>query len=204
MRTSTYLIAGLLVFSVMSLVLVVGSALSTYNELTAKDESAASAFAEVQNQYKRRLDLLPNLANTVDRYAQHEKSTFEAVTQARAAASRPELKLTPEIMDDPQAIAKFNAMQGELSGVLSRLMVVQERYPELKANEQFLRLQDQLEGTENRVTIARRRYDEAVQDLNSTLRKWWPATVNSVSRIKKRNYFEAPAGAEDAPEIMKD
>lgn len=141
-----------------------------YNEFQTKDEATKAAWGEVVNQYQRRADLIPNLVNTVKGYASHEKDTLEAVTRARAAATS--MQITPEVLNDPAAFAKFQAVQGELSSALSKLMMVTEAYPDLKANANFRDLQSQLEGTENRITVARQRYITAVQDFNVQVRKF--------------------------------
>jgi LemA protein len=141
-----------------------------YNEFQAKDEASKAAWGEVVNQYQRRADLIPNLVNTVKGYATHEKETLESVTRARAAATS--VQVTPEVLNNPQAFQKFQQAQGELSGALSRLMVVAEKYPDLKADASFRDLQSQLEGTENRITVARQRYIVTVQDYNVQVRKF--------------------------------
>jgi LemA protein len=141
-----------------------------YNKFQTLDEGTKAAWAEVVNQYQRRADLIPNLVNTVKGYASHEKETLEAVIQARAAASS--FQITPEVLNDPAAFQKFQQVQGELSGALSRLMMVSERYPDLKADTSFRDLQSQLEGTENRITVARQRYIVAVQEYNVLARSF--------------------------------
>ena len=139
-----------------------------YNTLQLQDEQVKSAWSEVINQYQRRADLIPNLVNTVKGFAAQEQQVLLGVTQARSKVGS--IQVTPELANDPQALAKFQAAQGELSGALSRLMVVVERYPELKSDQNFRDLQAQLEGTENRITVARNRYIQAVQNYNVTVR----------------------------------
>jgi LemA protein len=141
-----------------------------YNDFQSKDEATKAAWSEVVNQYQRRADLIPNLVNTVKGYATHERETLEAVTRARAAATS--FQITPEVLNNPQAFAKFQQVQGELSSALSRLMAVSENYPQLKADTSFRDLQSQLEGTENRITVARQRYIASVQDYNVTVRSF--------------------------------
>jgi LemA protein len=141
-----------------------------YNQFQSKDEATKAAWGEVVNQYQRRADLIPNLVNTVKGYATHERETLEAVTRARAAATS--FQITPEVLNNPEAFKKFQAVQGELSGALSRLMAVSEKYPDLKADTGFRDLQSQLEGTENRITVARQRYITSVQDYNVTVRSF--------------------------------
>jgi LemA protein len=155
---------------IMLSVLLTASVLASgcgYNELQTKDESTKAAWAEVVNQYQRRADLIPNLVNTVKGYAAHEKDVLVGVTEARAKATQ----VRPNI-DDPEAMEKYMAAQGEVTGALSRLLVVAEKYPDLKADQNFRDLQAQLEGTENRVTVARNRFITTVQDYNNTVRSF--------------------------------
>jgi LemA protein len=141
-----------------------------YNEFQNKDEAIKGAWGEVVNQYQRRADLIPNLVNTVKGYASHERETLEAVTKARASATS--FQITPEVLNNPEAFKKFQEVQGQLSSALSRLMVVAEKYPDLKADTSFRDLQSQLEGTENRITVARQRYIQAVQQYNVLARSF--------------------------------
>lgn len=141
-----------------------------YNTLQSTDEQIRASWAEVLNQYQRRADLIPNLVNTVKGYASHEKEVLTQVTEARAKVGS--IQATPELLNDEQAFARFQAAQGELSSALSRLMAVAENYPQLKADSLFRDLQAQLEGTENRITVARNRYIKAVQDYNLTVRSF--------------------------------
>ena len=141
-----------------------------YNAIQQKDEGVKAAWSEVLNQYQRRADLVPNLVNTVKGYAAHEEEVFTKVTEARAQVGT--LKITPDMLDDPAAIAKFQAAQGELSSALTRLMAVSENYPNLKADGRFQNLQAQLEGTENRIAVARNRYIQTVQDYNVLIRSF--------------------------------
>jgi LemA protein len=159
--------ARLLLAAVMAGTLLSGCG---YNDFQAKDEATKAAWGEVVNQYQRRADLIPNLVNTVKGYASHERETLEAVTRARAAATS--FQITPEVLNNPEAFAKFQQVQGELSGALSRLMAVSENYPQLKADASFRDLQSQLEGTENRITVARQRYIVSVQDYNVLARSF--------------------------------
>ena len=142
----------------------------SYNEFQAKDEAVKAQWGEVVNQYQRRADLIPNLVNTVKGYASHERETLEAVTKARASATS--VQVTPEVLNNPGALQKFQQAQGELTNALSRLMVVAEKYPDLKADASFRDLQSQLEGTENRITVARQRYIASVQDFNILARRF--------------------------------
>ena len=149
-----------------------------YNTLQTQDEQVKSAWSEVINQYQRRADLIPNLVNTVKGYAAQEKDVLLGVTQARARVGS--IQATPDLVNDPQALAKFQAAQGELSGALSRLLVVSERYPDLKSDQNFRDLQAQLEGTENRITVARNRYIQAVQNYNVTVRSF-PSNLTAMA-----------------------
>jgi LemA protein len=159
--------AGMLLAAILASSLLSGCG---YNQFQAKDEATKAAWGEVVNQYQRRADLIPNLVNTVKGYATHERETLEAVTRARAAATS--FQITPEVLNNPEAFQKFQQVQGELSGALSRLMAVSENYPQLKADASFRDLQSQLEGTENRITVARQRYIAAVQDYNVLARSF--------------------------------
>jgi len=168
MRTSFFSrFAGLLLAATLASTMLSGCG---YNQFQSKDEATKAAWGEVVNQYQRRADLIPNLVNTVKGYATHERETLEAVTRARAAATS--FQITPEVLNNPEAFKKFQAVQGELSGALSRLMAVSEKYPDLKADTSFRDLQSQLEGTENRITVARQRYIASVQDYNVTVRSF--------------------------------
>ena len=141
-----------------------------YNQFQTSDEAVKAAWGEVVNQYQRRADLVPNLVNTVKGYASHERETLEAVTRARAAATS--MQVTPEVLNDPQAFERFQQAQGQLIQALSRLLMVTENYPQLKADALFRDLQSQLEGTENRITVARQRYIKSVQDYNVLARSF--------------------------------
>jgi LemA protein len=165
-------------FRLLSAALLAGILLSGcgYNQFQAKDEATKAAWSEVVNQYQRRADLIPNLVNTVKGYATHERETLEAVTRARAAATS--FQITPEVLNDPAALAKFQQVQGDLSNALSRLMAVTENYPNLKADAGFRDLQSQLEGTENRITVARQRYIASVQDYN-VLARSFPTNITA-------------------------
>ena len=149
-----------------------------YNTLQSNDEQIKASWSEVVNQYQRRADLVPNLVNTVKGYAAQEKSVLLGVTNARAKVGS--IQATPELIDNPEAFAKFQAAQGELSGALSRLLVVSENYPQLKSDANFRDLQAQLEGTENRITVARNRYIKAVQEFNVTVRSF-PSNLTAMA-----------------------
>jgi len=172
-----------------------------YNDLQGLDENVKAAWSEIQNQYQRRADLIPNLVSVVKGYATHERETLEAVTEARAKVGS--MQVTPQTLNDPQAFQKFEDAQAGLSSALSRLMVVVERYPDLKANQNFLDLQSQLEGTENRITVARKRYIDAVNNYNKMVR-YFPTnlTARYLLHLDVRPNFTASApGAEKPPEV---
>jgi len=149
-----------------------------YNTMQAQDEQVKAAWSEVINQYQRRADLIPNLVNTVKGYAAQEQEVLLGVTEARAKVGS--IQVTPETANDPQALARFQAAQGQLTGALSRLLVVSERYPDLKSNQNFRDLQAQLEGTENRITVARNRYIQAVESYNVTVRSF-PSNLTAMA-----------------------
>lgn len=169
----------------LSAVLLLGGC--GYNTLQSADETIKSSWSEVINQYQRRADLIPNLVNTVKGYAAHEKQVLENVTNARARVGS--VQATPELVDNPEALQKFVQAQGELTGALSRLLVVAENYPQLKADANFRELQAQLEGTENRITVARQRYIKAVQDYNVTVRSFPSNLTAMVFGFKPKAQF---------------
>ena len=171
----------------------------TYNGLVTKQETVSQAWGQVQATYQRRLDLIPNLVATVKGYAQHEKSTLLAVTNARAKAYQ---NLGNGTLNDPKQFRKFEASQAALSGALSRLMVMVERYPNLKASQNFLTLQTQLEGTENRITVARERFNNAVQVYNSSIRRFQGNVVTKIGGgFNEKVYFKAQQQAAQAPKV---
>ncbi len=168
------------------------------NGFVVRDEGVKTAWSQVENVYQRRADLIPNLVATVKGVASFEKETFTAVAEARSKVNNINLQ---GIMDDPAKFQQFQASQGQLSGALSRLLVTVERYPELKANQNFLNLQAQLEGTENRIAVERRRFNEVVQTYNTAVRLFPASIIAGMSGFIQRAYFEAEAGAEKAPEV---
>jgi LemA protein len=172
---------------------------SLYNGLVAMEENAKGAWAQVQNVYQRRLDLVPNLVETVKGAANFEKSTLTAVVEARAKVGS--MTVDKSILNDPQQFKKFEAVQGELSSALSRLMVVVEKYPELKANENFRDLQVQLEGTENRIAVERRAFNDAVIAYNTAIRRLPGALVARLGGFAERPYFAAEPEAQKAPQV---
>ena len=174
------------------------------NAIPTKQEAAKAAWADVQNNYQRRSDLIPNLVASVKGFAAQEKSVLVDVTKARASATQ--VTVDPSKLTDPAAIQKFEQSQGALSGALGRLMIIQEKYPELKSNENFMALQSQLEGTENRIAVSRHDYNQAVQDYNTTLRTFptvlWASTFYSGD--KPMAPFSASATAQSAPTVNFD
>ena len=169
-----------------------------YNSLVEKQQGVDQAWAEVENQYQRRSDLIPNLVNTVKGYSTHEEATLTKVTEARAKATS--ITINPEDLNE-ETLAKYQAAQNELSGALTALLAVTEAYPDLKANQNFLNLQAQLEGTENRVTVARKRYTESVQEYNTSIKKFPTVIYAGWFGFKEKPQFKAEAGAEKAPEV---
>ena len=169
-----------------------------YNDMVAKQESVGGQWAQVETAYQRRADLIPNLVSTVKGYAEHEKSVFVEVTEARSKATSMTIKaedLTPENM------AKFQAAQSQLSGSLSRLLATFERYPDLKANQNFLELQAQLEGTENRISVERRKFNEVTQVYNTTIKEFPRVFYAGWFGFNEKGYFEAEEGSDKAPKV---
>lgn len=192
-KASTTLIVVALV-----VVIVAMSAFSMYNGLVTKDEGVSTAWADLQSQYQRRSDLIPNLVSTVKGYAKHESETLEGVVSARARATQVTVdadNLTPE------KLQQIQAAQGELSAALGKLLAISENYPQLKANENFSELQAQLEGTENRINESRRLYNEAVQNYNVSVRRFPNNLLSGMFGFEKKAKFEAEAGADKAPKV---
>ena len=170
----------------------------TYNTMVTQDEGVKTAWSQVENQYQRRMDLIPNLVNTVKGYAAHEKETLEGVVSARAEATK--TTIDPSNLNE-ESMKKFQAAQGELSSALSRLMVVLERYPDLKANQNFSELQAQLEGTENRISVERKRFNETAQSYNTYIRSFPTNILAGMFGFQPKAYFSAESGAEKAPKV---
>jgi LemA protein len=187
------------VLIIVGIVLVLGAMLvKPYNKMVQKDEECSKAWANVENAYQRRLDLIPNLVKTVQGAADYEKGTLTEVIEARAKATS--VQVDPNNLTE-ESIAKFQAAQDQLSSALSRLMVVVERYPELKANQNFLELQAQLEGTENRIAVERGKFNETVNDYNSYIRKFPNNIIAGMFNFDKKGYFKATEGADKAPDV---
>ena len=171
-----------------------------YNSLQQMEEGVFRAWSDVESNLQRRADLIPNLVQTVKGYAAHEKETLQAVVEARSKATG--INLSADDLNNAQAMQRMADAQGALSGALSRLMVVVERYPDLKANQGFLDLQNQLEGTENRINVARQRYNRAVETFNASIRKFPYSLTNSLLlKLERKEYFKAEAGAKEAPKV---
>jgi LemA protein len=170
-----------------------------YNKMVEMDEQVTSQWAQVENVYQRRADLIPNLVNTVKGYASHERETLEGVIEARSKATS--VNIDPKNLT-PESIQQFNQAQDGLSSALSRLMVVVERYPDLKANQNFMDLQAQLEGTENRITVERQKFNQTTQTYNAYIRKFPQVIYAGWFGFDKKTYFEAQQGAEKAPEVQ--
>ena len=187
----------------IAVVVVLGIALfgwvkSTYNGMVASQEGVETAWAQVENVYQRRADLIPNLVNTVKGYAKHEQETLEKVINARANATS--VKIDPSNMTEAD-LKKFQDAQGELSSALSRLIAVSEAYPDLKANQNFLQLQEQLEGTENRISRERQKFNEVAQGYNTQIRTFPNNILAGIFGFDRKPYFEAQAGADKAPKV---
>jgi len=190
-RATLYLLGLLLIFTLPG---------CGYNTMQANEESVIAAWGNVESSYQRRNDLIPNLVEVVKGYAKHEADTLKAVTEARAKVGS--MQLSKEVINDPTALTKFQQNQGELSSALSRLMVVAEKYPDLKANQNFLDLQKQLEGTENRINVARERYNKSVQVFNTSIRTFPNSMTNSMLlHLKRKEPFKAEEGAKVAPKV---
>ena len=171
-----------------------------YNTMQQLEEAVNKSWGDVESNLQRRADLIPNLVEVVKGYASHERETLEAVVNARSKATS--VQLSPQDLGNPQAMQQFQAAQGALSSALARLMVVVERYPDLKANQNFLDLQNQLEGTENRINVARQRYNQAVEAFNFAIRKFPNNLTNSLLlHLERKEYFKADAAAQQVPTV---
>ncbi len=188
-----WIVPGVILGLVLILVLW---AMSGYNSLVKTDESLSKSWANVESSYQRRADLIPNLVNTVKGYADFEKTTLMEVTNARASATQ--IKVDPS---NPESFKKFEAAQNQVSSSLSKLLVVVEKYPDLKANQNFLDLQRELSGTENRINVERNKYNKAVEEYNVNIRRFPRNILASMFGFDKKPYFESKAGADKAPEV---
>ena len=191
MKKLMYLIFSLMVLTISG---------CGYNTMQANEEAVKAAWGDVEASYQRRTDLIPNLVEVVKGYAKHEKETLMAVTEARAKVGS--IQMSKDMINNPDAFARFQQAQGAMSSALSRLMVVVEKYPDLKANQNFQDLQNQLEGTENRINVARVRYNKAVENFNTSIRVFPNSMTNSMLlHLKLKEPFKAEAGAEKAPQV---
>ena len=194
-------IIALVVLGVV-VVFVIGAflwGLGVYNSFVRLDEGVRSAWSQVESQYQRRADLIPNLVETVKGYASQEKSVLLGVTEARARVGQ--ITVTKEVLEDPEAFSKFQAAQDQFSSAISRLLAVAENYPNLKSNENFLSLQTQLEGTENRITVERQRFNQTVQAYNTRIRTVPASIVASLGGFREKQYFKAKEGSENVPAV---
>lgn len=191
---------SLIVIAVIAVVALAmfGWVKNTYNRLVQSEEGVTAAWAQVENVYQRRADLIPNLVATVKGYAEHERETLEAVTAARADATK--VTVSPDQLDE-QSIAAFQAAQNQLSGALGRLIAIAENYPDLKANQNFSDLQAQLEGTENRIAVERQKFNDAALEYNKQVRVFPDNIIASIFGLKTKGYFKASEGAENAPKV---
>ncbi len=189
---------GLIILVLAILAILVFWGVGGYNGLVSTQESLNKSWANVENQYQRRADLIPNLVETVKGYAKHESSTFEAVVNARSKATQ--MTIDPTNLT-PEKLQEFQAAQGELSSALGRLLLLREAYPELKANQNFIELQAQLEGTENRIAVAREQFNQEVQSYNTTVRRFPKNIIAGLFGFERKPTFEAEKGAEQAPEV---
>ena len=187
-----------LIITIVVIALVALWGISSYNGLVSMDENVSNQWANVETQYQRRSDLIPNLVNTVKGYAKHESQTLEAVMAARSQATQ--VKIDPSNCT-PQQLAAYQKAQGDVTTALGKLLAITENYPDLKANQNFLELQSQLEGTENRINVARKDFNDTAKEYNTSLRRFPRNIVASMFGFEKRAYFEAEAGAEKAPKV---
>ena len=194
---------GLIITLVLLVVIVFGGYSffsSTYNNFVTLEEGVNQSWAQVENVYQRRADLIPNLVEVVKGYAGHERETLEAVVDARSKVGG-QINLSSDMLNDPNALAQFQQMQGQLTSALQRLMVVVERYPDLKADQRFADLQTQLEGTENRISVERGRFNETVQNYNISIKKFPANILAGMYGFGQKAYFKADTGSEKAPEV---
>ncbi|MBL0173902.1 MAG: LemA family protein [Ignavibacteria bacterium] len=173
--------------------------ISSYNGLVTAEENVNGKWSQVENVYQRRLDLIPNLVETVKGFARQEEKVLTEVTELRASVGK--MQVSKDLLNDPEAFSRFEAAQSQLSGALSRLLVVSENYPDLKSNQNFLALQSQLEGTENRISVERKRFIEAAQEYNAKIRRIPSSMVASIGGFKEKAYFKAAQGSEQAPKV---
>ena len=199
MKKGWIIALGTIAIVVLLVIMIVGWGVGVYNKLVGLNEGVNQSWSQVENQYQRRYDLIPNLVSTVKGVAEFEKETFTAVTEARAKVGQ--IKLSADQLTDPQAFQQFQQAQDGLSSALSRLLVVSENYPQLKANENFLQLQAQLEGTENRISVERMKYNQVVQDYNTQIKRFPAALIAGITGFSEKQYFRAIEGSQQAPKV---
>ncbi|MDA3955301.1 LemA family protein [Oceanispirochaeta sp.] len=193
---------GWIILAVIAVLILMGfsSFKGTYNKMVTLDESVTASWSQVENVYQRRMDLIPNLVNTVKGYASHEQETFALITEARSKAGGT-LQVSDEVLNNPESFQRFQQAQSELGSALQRLMVVSENYPELKADQNFLALQDQLEGTENRIAVERKRFNESVQSFNMYIRQFPRIMIANLMGFDEKKYYQSALGADQAPTV---
>lgn len=196
MKKALLIISGVILVGIIVVAVAFGG---VYNQLVTREEGVNSAWAQVENVYQRRLDLVPNLVETVKGYAAHEKETLQNVVEARSRITK--LDTSAKVINDPGTLAQFQEAQTGLSSALGRLLVIVERYPDLKASQNFLALQTQLEGTENRITVERRRFNEAAQGFNAFRRQFPNIVIANLLNFKNKAYFQADQDAKTAPQV---
>lgn len=196
MKKGTMILLGILGL----VVLLIFWGIGVYNNLITLDQGVQSAWSQVENQYQRRADLIPNLVNTVKGFAAQEERVLTGVVEARARATA--IQVTPEVLENPDLFSKFQAAQDQFSSAISRLLAVAENYPVLRSNENFLSLQNELAGTENRISVERRRFNEVVQSYNTTLRRFPASLIAGITGFREKQYFKAKEGADAPPPVQ--
>lgn len=193
---------GIIIIGIIAVVLFMfySCTAGAYNTMVTAEESVTAAWSQVENVYQRRLDLIPNLVNTVKGYANHEEKVFAEIAEMRSKAGGV-INVSEEILHNPDTFAKFQKVQGELGGALQRLFAVAENYPDLKANENFRDLQSQLEGTENRIAVERKRFNETVQSYNILIRQFPKSVIANIFGFRQKAYFKADEQAANAPKV---
>lgn len=200
MKQSTKKIVVILAVIALLCLMVYNFFTGNYNQMVSLDQGVKSQWGQVENVYQRRFDLIPNLVATVKGYAAHESSVLTEVTEARSRAGGV-MNISDEVLNDPEAFARFQRAQGEISGALQRLLMVTENYPDLKANQNFIALQDQLEGTENRISVERKRFNERVETYNIFIKQFPRSFIANLSGFREKPYFKADEAAQSAPQV---
>ncbi|MFW5695786.1 MAG: LemA family protein [Alkalispirochaeta sp.] len=200
MKQTTKVVLAVLAVLAIIVIAIFASFRGAYNSMVEMEENVSAAWSQVENQYQRRLDLIPNLVETVQGFADQEQETLTAVTEARSRAGGV-MEMDESLLEDPEAFERFQEAQQGLGSALQRLLMVTENYPELRSNENFLTLQDQLEGTENRIAVERRRFNEAARTYNTSIRQFPRVILANMFGFEPREYFTASQGADSAPEV---